>query len=416
MRFLFKLILWLIILIPLALAGAFYLAVEQKPLVETQIRLTPVQIDRAKSILDEHDPRDLQDGEVKTITISKRDLDLATNYFVHLIGGGGSVVEVHDGSVTAQATVQLPKNPIGQYLNIDLRLHETSGIPTLENLQIGRLPIPGWFASQAFKLAIKTFYDKTGQRLGADLIQQVEVTNRNMSITYQWNSDITDVVRTNLVSAEDQDRLKLYNQKLVDVVSTGSGQVKMIDILRPLFHLAKERSTTGNAAMENRAAIIVLAAYVGGHSLRRLAPQADSWPQAPKRDVRLQGRQDFAQHFIISASLSTAGGNIFSNAVGLLKEIDDSRGGTGFSFNDLCADKAGTHFGERATAYSRASEIQTRIVGSLVESDIMPRADDLPEHMSEAEFKRRFGGVDSPRYNRMIAEIDRRVEQLPLYR
>ena len=416
MRFLFKLILWLIILVPLALAGAFYLAIEQTPLVETHVRLTPGQIDRAKSILDQHDPRDLQDGEVKTITIGKRDLDLAINYFVYLIGQGGSVVELRDGSVTAQATVQLPKNPIGQYLNMDVGLHETSGIPTLEYLQIGRLPIPGWFANEAFKLAINTFYDKTGQRLGADLIQRVEVTNRNMSITYQWDSDITDVVRTNLVSAEDQDRLKLYNQQLVNVMSTGSGPVKMINILRSLFHLAEERSTTGNAATENRAAIIVLAAYVGGHSLRRLVPQADSWPQAPKRDVRLQGRQDFAQHFMISASLSMAGGNIFSDAVGLMKEIDDSRGGTGFSFNDLCADKAGTRFGERVTAYSRASEIQTRVARSLVESDIMPRADDLPEHMSESEFKRRFGGVDSPRYNQMIAEIDRRVEQLPLYR
>jgi hypothetical protein len=416
MRFLFKLILWLIILVPLALAGAFYLAVEQTPLVETNVRLTPGQIDRAKSILDQNDPRDLQDGEVKTITIGKRDLDLAINYFVYLIGQGGSVVELRDGSVTAQATVQLPKNPIGKYLNIDVGLHETSGIPTLEYLQIGRLPIPGWFANEAFKLAINAFYDKTGQRLGADLIQRVEVTNRNMSITYQWDSDITDVVRTNLVSAEDQDRLKLYNQQLVNVMSTGSGPVKMINILRSLFHLAEERSTTGNAATENRAAIIVLAAYVGGHSLRRLVPQADSWPQAPKRNVRLQGRQDFAQHFMISASLSMAGGNIFSDAVGLLKEIDDSRGGTGFSFNDLCADKAGTRFGERVTAYSRASEIQTRVARSLVESDIMPRADDLPEHMSESEFKRRFGGVDSPRYNQMIAEIDRRVEQLPLYR
>ncbi len=416
MRFLFKLVLWLIILIPLALAAAIYFAIEQTPLVETQATLTPGQIDRAKSILDQHDPRYLQDGEVKTITIRKRDLDLAVNYLVHLIGGGGSVVELGDDSITAQATVQLPKNPIGHYLNIDVELHETSGIPNLEHLQIGRLAIPGWIANQVFKLAVNAFHDRTGQRLEGDLIQRVELTNHSMSITYQWDSDINDVVRTNLVSAEDQQRLELYNQKLVDEMSTGSGPVRMTDILRSLFDLAGERSTRGDAATENRAAIIVLAAYVGGHGLRRLAPQADSWPKAPKRDVRLQGRKDFAQHFMISASLSTAGGNIFSDAVGLLKEIDDSRGGTGFSFNDLCADKAGTRFGERATAYSRASEIQMRIAQSLVESDIMPRADDLPEHMSESAFRQRFGGVDSPRYKRMIAEIDRRVDQLPLYR
>ena len=37
---------------------------------------------------------------------------------------------------------------------------------------------------------------------------------------------------------------------------------------------------------------------------------------------------------------------------------------------------------------------------------------DLPEAMPEAEFKRRFGGVDAPAYNR-IAEIDGRIAALP---
>ena len=341
MRFLFKLILWLIIIMPLVLVGAFYLAVGKTPLVETHVKLTPAQVDRAKSILDQHDPRDLQDGEVNTITIGKRDLDLAVNYFVYLIGRGGSVVELRDGSVTAQATVQLPKNPIGRYLNVDVGLYETSGIPKLDHLQIGRLFVPGWLADEVFKLAINAFYDETGKRLESDLIRRVAMTSRNMSITYQWDSDITDVVRKSLVSAEDQDRLKLYNQHLVDVMSGGSGPINMTDLLRSLFHLAEEQSRNSDAATENRTAIIVLTAYVGGHGLQRLAPQADTWPKAPKREVRLRGRRDFAQHFMISASLSMTGGNIFSDAVGLLKEIDDSRGGSGFSFNDLCADKAG---------------------------------------------------------------------------
>jgi len=210
--------------------------------------------------------------------------------------------------------------------------------------------------------------------------------------------------------------LKIYNQRLVEVVSAGRGPIKMVDILQPLFQLGEEQSKSSDSATESRAAIIVLTAYVDGRDLKRLAPQSGTWPKAPKREVRLRGRQDFAQHFMISASLSMSGGNVFSDAVGLLKEIEDSRGGSGFSFNDLCADKAGTRFGERATAFTRASEVQTRVARSLTESDVMPKVDDLPEHMSEAEFERRFGGVDSPRYNAMIAEIDRRVERLPLYR
>jgi hypothetical protein len=36
--------------------------------------------------------------------------------------------------------------------------------------------------------------------------------------------------------------------------------------------------------------------------------------------------------------------------------------------------------------------------------------------MAEAEFKRRFGGVGSPRYNEMMSEIERRVAACSLYR
>ena len=46
----------------------------------------------------------------------------------------------------------------------------------------------------------------------------------------------------------------------------------------------------------------------------------------------------------------------------------------------------------------------------------MPATADLPEYMAEAEFKRRFGGVDGVEYKKMMAEIERRISALPLYR
>jgi hypothetical protein len=46
----------------------------------------------------------------------------------------------------------------------------------------------------------------------------------------------------------------------------------------------------------------------------------------------------------------------------------------------------------------------------------MPATADLPEFMQEAEFKRRFGGIDGAEYKKMMAEIDRRIAALPLYR
>jgi hypothetical protein len=40
---------------------------------------------------------------------------------------------------------------------------------------------------------------------------------------------------------------------------------------------------------------------------------------------------------------------------------------------------------------------------------------DLPEGLSRQEFKRRYGNVDSRAYNRIVAEIDRRIGKISLY-
>jgi hypothetical protein len=105
-----------------------------------------------------------------------------------------------------------------------------------------------------------------------------------------------------------------------------------------------------------------------------------------------------------------------ADAVGLYKEVADSRGGSGFSFNDLAADRAGSKFGEYAADRANARALQEKLRAGISERDIMPPAADLPESMHEKEFKRRFGGVDAPEYKNMIGEIERRVAALPLYR
>jgi len=104
-----------------------------------------------------------------------------------------------------------------------------------------------------------------------------------------------------------------------------------------------------------------------------------------------------------------------ADAVGLYKEIDDSRGGSGFSFNDIAADRAGVRFGESAAKSATAHKLQTRVTDGINESDFMPATADLLEFMPEAEFKRRFGGIEGSEYKKMMAEIERRIAALPLY-
>ena len=46
----------------------------------------------------------------------------------------------------------------------------------------------------------------------------------------------------------------------------------------------------------------------------------------------------------------------------------------------------------------------------------MPPWADLPSDMTETQFKQRFGGVGDVAYVAMLAEIERRVDALPVLR
>ena len=94
--------------------------------------------------------------------------------------------------------------------------------------------------------------------------------------------------------------------------------------------------------------------------------------------------------------------------------MTDARSGSGFSFNDMAANRAGTRFGERLLQDPVA--LQGRLAGGVRDEDLIPPVQDLPEFMPEAEFVRRFGGVGAPAYNALLADIDRRIAALPLLR
>lgn len=123
-------------------------------------------------------------------------------------------------------------------------------------------------------------------------------------------------------------------------------------------------------------------------------------------------------HFLVSAVLAAEGGGRLADAIGIYKEVIDSRDGSGFSFNDIAADRAGTRFGQIAVqdpGRLRAAALQDADA-ALKEADFMPPVDGLPEFMPQAEFQARYGGIGAAPYRRMMAEIEQRVMSRPLLR
>lgn len=418
MRFLFKLVLLLVIAVPLAAAWALYLAIDLEPTLRRAAEITPSNIERAKQVLDRNDPRRLRIGTRRSVVLSQQDLDVAANYLAHFYANGSARLTLKNDKAEVTASLRPPRVPVIFYFNVSAVLTEGSPLPQFEQLRVGRLSIPGFMADWLMARVMTRLLGKDALDAAVQMIKQVDLRNGQLAIAYEWRSNLRYKLPGGILSLDDQERLRVYQERLALISNAAKARnISLTELLVALFELAEIRSAQGNAVAENRAALLVLAFYVNGKPLGTILPAANEWPRAKEQIVTLNGRDDFAKHFIISAALAANAGSPLADAVGVYKEIDDSRGGSGFSFNDIAADRAGTRFGEQAAAnVQAATRLQQRLSAGIREKDIMPATDDLPEFMPEAKFKQRFGGVGAPAYNRMMADIERRIAALALYR
>ena len=416
MRFLLRLFLSLIVILPIALGAIIYSAIDTFPRINRAADITPASIERAKRILDQNDPRKMKPGVRQTVSVGENDLDHAANYLARQYAAGGARVEFEAGAAHVSASLRIARVPVNIYTNLEAHLAESGSLARVKSLHVGRLSISGPLAQWMIPRLLATVIEEDDLRSFRRAIKSVSISNDRVTLVYEWQADLPDKLRTVLVPEEERERLRIYHERLVAVSKSLKGpNISLTELLVPLFTLAERRSTGSNPVAENRAAILPLAIYVNGHDLSGLVPTAKNWPSPQRLEVLLNGG-DFPKHFIISAALAAKAGGPLSDAVGLYKELADAREGSGFSFNDIAADRAGTRFGEYAADFESAAKLQRRLSAGVHETDLMPMTDDLPEFMPEREFIRRFGGVDTPAYNTMIGEIERRIAALQLYR
>ena len=417
MRFLARTVLLLLLGLPVFALVAIWLCFEDAPAVVRSARLTPQDIENARRVVDQHDPRNARAGGLRTVTISEQELDLMLNYAAHRFGGGAARTVLRPGSLSIEASAEIPQSPFGRYLNVRAAFRETGGLPRCESLRIGRLPVPATVADFLFREGLRRALETDRGDLAADIVKAASVADARLTVTYLWSRDIEERARAVLLSPADQARLRIYQERLAATAAGALDRISLAALMAPLFRTAVDRGAEGDPIAENRAAIVVLALYANGAGPGAIMPAAVAGPKAAPRTVTLAGRDDLAKHFIISAAIAAAAGSPLADAVGLHKEIDDSRRGSGFSFNDIAADRAGTRFGELAVQSPERARRLARAVGAgIQESSFMPEVADLPEFMPEAEFKRRYGGVGTAKYEEMMAIIEARIASRPLLR
>src|SRR5205814_6746423 len=134
----------------------------------------------------------------------------------------------------------------------------------------GSLPIPTFIADFALERIMARFSATASGSAAKDIVKSVKLSDAQMRLVYEWREDLVNRAREGLVSRKDQERFRAYSDRLFDFVeNTGRrrNSIALSQLLPPMFALAKQRSSEGDAAKENRAAIITLAFFVFARDL-----------------------------------------------------------------------------------------------------------------------------------------------------
>jgi uncharacterized protein YfiM (DUF2279 family) len=187
-------------------------------------------------------------------------------------------------------------------------------------------------------------------------------------------------------------------------------------LLQAAFTFAEDNSHRTDAVQPNQAAILALGVILGEEQVAKVAKRQVALGRreeiaALRERITLRGRNDLARHFWVSAALAVLSDDSRSMTIGITKELMDATpGGSGFSFVDLTADRAGSLFADAATRnVQSARAMQLRIRNGVRIADFCPDLQNLPEGIYRDEFQAEYGGLGGAGTRRVVEEIQRRL-------
>ncbi|MDO9597108.1 MAG: hypothetical protein Q7J47_05240 [Azoarcus sp.] len=395
-------------------AALMFSALESTALVSRPETISPDSVAQARKLFLRNDPRHLRPGEVRRVSIPANLIDDGLNHFASRLRGRAAF-DISRGQAQITASFQLPYLRPPSFLNVHVSLAASPGELRLETATIGNVKLPPLLVRAVARVVLRLTGYADEWELVHNAIRTVEIAPRNqaVNVVYVWHPELLERARARALALTNGDVLHLERaQRALAALLTHRAQniaIALPEILQPMLRLPSE-----DALQQRRASLLVMAAYMAGKGLTAVVPNADEWPRPAPRMLTLRDRHDIAQHFVVSAALAAWAGEPAANAIGLYKELDDSRRGSGFSFADLAANLAGTRFGK--LLLDDPERIDAMLRDRIVDADLIPDLRGLPEYLSERDFARYYGSIDSPAYRNLVDEIERRMDAQPLYR
>jgi hypothetical protein len=421
-----------LILVIITLCGiGFWLVFDAQPLLTPQGQMNADAVRHSKQLLSNLNAAMRNPKEQQWIFSANTDeLNSAFALASRTLPGFRGKAQVNATGLTTFMTLPVSVFGNAYYLNASVQVHPSIGPLDIKQVTLGMLTIPGetalnvlgWFADQLW-----------GPGKGANLLAmvrsvqfqqdevKVEVTKPGGWDLQRLKQSGLSVYRELFSSPQQTANLEFYYKIAADYAVEHPNS-SLVNYFQLLFRQAQARTAVyqdepGRAQQENQAVLLAMAQLLGGRNLQMLVNEVKRAPGVKAPRVTLARRPDLQQHFIYSATIHILTNQNVSDTVGEAKELLDSiKGGSGFSFVDLLADRAGVRFAQIAIgSASSAAELQQFFSQERTEAELFPSKSRLPEGISQESFEQKYKSVDSADYQKMLADIHQRLEALPLY-
>ncbi len=427
MKRLLALIFILLIVLLISPFALILAAMQPDPLVSQRYVSTSRDAARTKEIIREI--RSITESDSKQlIRVSEKDVNGILAFSTRAIPAVRGRAMMLSNGLGIRASADATRFPLGGWLNFQVIINRSDSGLQLSSMRLGSFDLP----ANLFVPIIGVVLDAVlGDGMGSVAVNGINSVSiekpyatfgiaLNESQRKALTSRVKEVARS-ATGLSNAGHVRSYYLALDGAVKAGELKTSgsALPFLAYALRRAHKRSKDASDRSEVKAALLALAIYCGHPKFQEIVgdviPAGTSGRGTGCSKTTLGGRVDLRQHFTISAGLEAAGDSSIAFAIGEFKELlDSNRGGSGFSFDDLAADRSGIRFAE--TFMRASSDQRSRMIGKMaIEKAVFPRIDDLPSGLSEQQFKSRFRDVNSPAYQALLKEIDGRIDRLALF-
>lgn len=319
-----------------------------------------------------------------------------------------------EGSVfVVQASRHLP---LGRWLNVTVRAESPSTEFPRTHLKIGLWSLPPLLSRWALEVGRWVLEQRIPVPPLDRMIRNFSVEGGTVRalVSLPGKSGLVDEMASAVSEPIDGDQVV----RIYCALANRQRHAPSNDFAEQVHRTFSIDPESANRADFNRAAFVALGILLVDKRVAdfaQLSPTDLGHCRIPTVATSIYKRSDWPKHWTLSSAIAVGAGVQLSEAAGEWKELADSLARqsqfavgdpSGFSMADLAADRAGFQAAKAAVQPDAAERVAAELAKAGPQQLLPHELIESEDGLTNAEFVRKYGGIDDPRFKARVRQID----------